>query len=75
MKARRIVKAELEKRLNNEKIRQQSKGCNFDYELMGFDGFSNSPLMQINGVKYPIVVKSYKKQSEPFNINTGEWKL
>ena len=73
--ARRIVKAELEKRLNNEKIRQQSKGCNFDYELMGFDGFSNSPLMQINGVKYPIVVKSYKKQSEPFNINTGEWEL
>lgn len=73
--ARRIVKAELEKRLSNEKDRQREKGNNFEYELMGFDGFSNSPLMQINGVKYPIVVKSYKKQSEPFNINTGEWEL
>ena len=31
--------------------------------------------MQINNVNYPIVVKSYKKQSEPFNINTGEWEL
>lgn len=73
--ARRIVKAELEQRLSNEKIRQQSKGSNFDYKLMGFDGFSNSPVMQINDVNYPIVVKSYKKQSEPFNINTGEWEL
>lgn len=73
--ARRIVKTELENRLSNEKDRQQEKGNNFEYELLGFDGFSNSPLMQINGVKYPIVVKSYKKQSEPFNINTGEWEL
>ena len=73
--ARRIVKAELEKRLYSEKIRQQSKNCNFDYKLIGFDGFSNSPIMQINEVNYPIVVKSYKKQSEPFNINTGEWEL
>ena len=73
--ARRIVKAELENRLSNEKNIQLEKGNNFEYELMGFDGFSNSPLMQINGEKYPVVVKSYKKQSEPFNINTGEWEL
>jgi len=73
--ARRIVKAELENRLSNEKDRQQKKGNNFEYKLMGFDGFSNSPILIINEVNYPIVVKSYKKQSEPFNINTGEWEL
>jgi len=73
--ARRIVKVELEKRLSNEKDRQREKGNNFEYKLMGFDGFSNSPLMQINEVNYPIVVKSYKNKSEPFNINTGEWEL
>jgi hypothetical protein len=73
--ARGIVKAELEKRLNIEKLRQENSGNSFDFKLIGFEGFSNSPLMQINEINYPIVIKSHKKQTEPFKINTGEWEL
>jgi hypothetical protein len=71
--ARKIVKQELEKRLVEEQKRQQTNGNNFSYQLIGFEGYSNSPIMQINGINYPIVVKSYKKQSEQFNINAIEW--
>jgi hypothetical protein len=71
--AREIVKQELEKRLTAEQRRHQSIGKNFTYQLIGFEGYSNSPIMQINGVNYSIIVKSYKKQTEQFNINAIEW--
>jgi len=73
--ARKIVKQELENRLVDEQKRQESFGKIFTYSLKGFEGYSNSPIMQINEINYPIVVKSYKKKSEPFNINPGEWEL
>jgi DNA repair exonuclease SbcCD ATPase subunit len=71
--ARRIVKQELENRLSVEQARQQANGKSFSYQLVGFEGYSNSPMMKINEENYPIVVKSYKKQSEQFNINAIEW--